>query len=162
MPRGPKLRVYPPGVVERVVAAYEGGATIRQIQETLPRGTKAQTIVERFIPIELRHERRIGNQQLESNRNWKGSTATYAALHKRVEAARGKPSRCARCPETQGRFEWANLTGRYDDIDDYERLCKACHIRLDTERRAVTGCSTMGLYAPSKPDGNGRSDGENA
>lgn len=63
---------------------------------------------------------------------WKGSGATYSAFHNRVERARGKPSKCDECgTEEANSFEWANVSGKYDDVFDYRRLCGGCHKRFD-------------------------------
>ncbi len=70
-------------------------------------------------------------QRGSKNSSWKGDSATYAALHRRVEAQRGRPKRCEDCGKTRGRFEWANISGRYSDVMDYKRLCVSCHHRLD-------------------------------
>jgi transcriptional regulator with XRE-family HTH domain len=62
------------------------------------------------------------------------SGATY---HQRVAKTRGRPAWCEACgsfnPEC--RYEWANQTGRYDDVWDYARLCKSCHVQYDARRR---------------------------
>ena len=79
------------------------------------------------------------NQRGALNDAWKGDDATYTALHLRVATERGKPSLCSQCGATHGRFEWANLTGKYEDVSDYQRLCVSCHRQLDAYRRAVTG-----------------------
>jgi hypothetical protein len=39
-------------------------------------------------------------------------------------------------------MEWANLTGNYADIDDYERMCVLCHRNFDAARRRATGRRT--------------------
>lgn len=67
------------------------------------------------------------------NPNWRGDKAKYNALHRRVEAVRGRPKRCNRCGSADEalRYDWANLTGRYEDVDDYERMCRVCHRRND-------------------------------
>jgi hypothetical protein len=71
---------------------------------------------------------------------WRGDAAKYQALHIRVEAARGKPQHCSECGATKpGRYEWANLTGDYADVNDYARMCVSCHRRYDAARRAATG-----------------------
>lgn len=76
------------------------------------------------------------NQTGSANSSWKGSEATYAALHYRVEAERGKPSLCQVCGTMDNRiYEWANLTGRYDDINDYMRMCRPCHRQYDKNRK---------------------------
>lgn len=47
-------------------------------------------------------------------------------------AVRGTPSECEDCGTTEAkRFEWANLTGNYQDVNDYRRLCTSCHNILD-------------------------------
>jgi hypothetical protein len=73
------------------------------------------------------------DQSGENNTSWRGADATYAALHYRVSGARGKPSYCEHCKSTDARkrYEWANVTGDYADINDYIRLCKKCHIHFD-------------------------------
>lgn len=53
----------------------------------------------------------------------------------RVDAARGKPSECTQCGTTEARmYHWANLTGNYDDIWDYARMCVPCHRKYDRDR----------------------------
>ena len=73
------------------------------------------------------------DQRGANNSTWKGDNATYAAFHHRVEAARGKPDKCNRCGTTDeaATFDWANLTGNYQDIWDYERMCRSCHFTYD-------------------------------
>lgn len=72
----------------------------------------------------------------------KGDSVGYDALHLRVVVARGKPQKCEECGETEGRMEWANLSGNYYDVNDYARLCVSCHKRLDHERRVETKTMT--------------------
>jgi hypothetical protein len=73
----------------------------------------------------------------EANPRWKGDTAGYNAMHRRVEQARGKPSQCQRCgkDDPAERYEWANLTDRYEDPDDYQRMCVPCHRAYDAPRQ---------------------------
>ena len=64
--------------------------------------------------------------------SWKGKQATYGGFHERVNSARGKPKRCEDCGRTDyKRYEWANLTGNYWDVNDYKRMCVRCHRRMD-------------------------------
>jgi hypothetical protein len=76
------------------------------------------------------------NQYGPNNSSWKGDKATYAALHYRVEAQRGKPSQCSECGRTGAGaiYEWANLTGNYQDVNDYARMCRDCHRSYDKNR----------------------------
>lgn len=77
------------------------------------------------------------NQKGSRNNNWGGSDVTYAAFHKRVEVEKGRPRCCELCGTTDSNrtYEWANMTGHYDDPSDYKRLCRQCHRRVDAARR---------------------------
>jgi len=81
------------------------------------------------------------NQFGTNNTSWRGDNARYEALHVRVNVSRGKPKLCVRCGETDpaARYEWANLTGEYTNVNDYERMCVACHRKFDAKRRLETG-----------------------
>jgi len=75
------------------------------------------------------------DQQGEKNKYWKGDKATYKALHIRVQKLRGKPRKCEECGTTKAkRYEWASKTKNYKDPSDYIRLCKKCHLEMDTIR----------------------------
>ena len=72
------------------------------------------------------------NQEGENNDSWKGNNAGYSAFHYRVIKKRGQPKVCEYCKtEIAKRYEWANLTGKYEDVNDYVRLCGSCHKKLD-------------------------------
>lgn len=76
------------------------------------------------------------NQFGPNNDSWRGDSATYAALHYRVEKQRGKPKLCMVCGNLNAkRYEWANLTGRYEDVNDYARMCVPCHRAYDNNRK---------------------------
>ena len=139
-PNGGKPREYPAEVVSAACDAYKSGLTIAEVQEFIGPGFRVQTILERHLPsLRPAIKRR---QQGADNSSWKGDDASYGALHLRVVAARGKPSQCSWCERTEGRFEWANLTGEYADIWDYARLCVSCHRKFDASRRRKTGRRT--------------------
>lgn len=139
---GRPQREYPPEVVQQVQAMYAAGHTTKEIGEAIGPGYKAQALVERFVDERRQAAKR--DQAGEANHMWKGDKAKYQALHLRVEAARGKPKRCSCCDATDpdARYEWANLSGAYDDINDYARLCVFCHRRLDARRRNQLGRRT--------------------
>jgi hypothetical protein len=69
----------------------------------------------------------------KDNGMWKGKDASYSAFHHRLTTLRGKPACCEQCGETNPnkRYEWANLTGQFDNPEDYKRLCVRCHRILD-------------------------------
>jgi len=54
----------------------------------------------------------------------------YTAMHQRVHRVRGKASwQNCRCGEPAQ--HWANLTGNYADVNDYEAMCMRCHRHYD-------------------------------
>ena len=73
------------------------------------------------------------NQKAEANNNWKFEGAGYSGYHRRMEAMYGKPKKCAACgvEDDTKVYDWANLTGEYDDPNDYKRMCRSCHAKYD-------------------------------
>lgn len=136
---GKKPRDYPPEVVHIICGMYQAGMTVAEIRKCAPRGYRVQTILERYLAERRPAARR--EQTGDRNHMWKGSEARYQALHLRVQKARGKPSLCAACDrsDSEVRYEWANLTGRYDELNDYVRLCVPCHRRTDQRMRYLIG-----------------------
>lgn len=138
---GKKPREYPAEIVQQVLAWYAEGLTVAEIIAIAPKGYKVQNILTRHLPERRRAIKR--NQFGANNDSWKGDNAGYAALHLRVESARGKPMRCDWCENAdQKRYEWANLTGDYTNIWDYVRLCLSCHRTYDSKRRKQSGLRT--------------------
>jgi len=86
------------------------------------------------------------DQRGDKNNSWKGNDATYAAYHYRVEKQRGKPYFCEACGTMDAnRYEWCNLTGQYENIMDYARMCVSCHRKYDKKRRELTGQNTINV-----------------
>jgi hypothetical protein len=126
----------PPELVERVRETYQAGHTMRETAEIV--GTTVK-VLQRLMP---QHgiDRRPAiprDQYGEANASWKGNEAGYKAMHLRVVTQRGQPSRCSACDNTVGRIEWANLTGHYEEITDYVRMCVPCHRKFDGRRRRL-------------------------
>jgi hypothetical protein len=73
------------------------------------------------------------DQKGENNSSWKGSKATYAAYHYRVRSVKGKADRCDECGRNDGgiTYDWANQTGKYEDVNDYKMMCRSCHFKKD-------------------------------
>jgi hypothetical protein len=80
-----------------------------------------------------RHQRPRGDR----HPNWRGAEASVEAKHFRVITARGKPASCIWGCADAKRYEWANLTGDYDDIWDYAAMCAKCHRKYDNARRSM-------------------------
>jgi len=69
----------------------------------------------------------------EKHPMWKGNNAKYSAFHMRLKERFGYPKECKVCGTTdkKKRYEWANLTGKLCDINDYKRMCHSCHKKYD-------------------------------
>lgn len=139
----PPQAEYPPELVDKVRELYEAGHSMKETAELA--GTTIR-VLQRLMPRHGIHRRKAAkrSQTGEANHMWKGERAKYKALHLRVAAVRGKPQRCSCCDTTDQhtRYEWANLSGHYDDVNDYARLCVPCHRRLDARRRKQLGRPT--------------------
>lgn len=136
MPRGARPKQYPDELVERVREQYIAGMTQAEI------GTEhglSQKVVWNLMRRHNIPRRRAAkrHQSGSANAAWRGDAATYQAFHKRVEVARGTPQVCMRCGTTRAdaTYEWANLSGNYADVGDYQRMCRSCHRRYDNARR---------------------------
>jgi hypothetical protein len=72
----------------------------------------------------------------ERNPAWRGLQVGYRGAHKRVELERGKASFCniLDCDTGSTTYHWANLTGEYADVWDYESMCVSHHRRYDYAR----------------------------
>lgn len=140
---GSKPREYPQEIVDLACEMYQSGMTVKEICAAFPKGYRVQTILERYLPDRRPAAKR--DQWGPRHHAWRGDAASYGSLHERVENRRGKPSHCSWCGATEGRFEWANLSGNYADVSDYERLCASCHRTYDAARRRETGIPTSPL-----------------
>jgi hypothetical protein len=111
---------------------YESGMTQDEIAEKLGVTQKViwRHMMNYNIPARKAAKR---DQKGEKNSYWKGDNACYSAFHRRLEAAYGRPKKCAVCKTTDKNiiYDWANLTGRYEDINDYKRMCRSCHRKHD-------------------------------
>ena len=67
----------------------------------------------------------------------KENSDPYHKHHARVRSKNGAPKLCQVCGENdkQKWYDWANLTGNYDDPDDYMRMCRRCHREYDKKRK---------------------------
>lgn len=136
---GKRPRIYPSDAVDKIRQLYESGMTVAEVQAEMGRGIKVYNVIHRLGIMRPAVKR---DQRGDKNSYWRAGDAGYQALHVRVQVARGKPSVCEACGATEGRFEWANLTGDYFDPNDYQRMCVRCHRAFDAERRRATGMRT--------------------
>lgn len=130
---------------QELVALYvTKGMTLREIAACKGISLKiVQTLMRRHGVAARRAVKR--DQRGPKNASWKGSRASYKALHLRVYSKRGRPARCEKCGTTEAkRFEWASRTKKYEDPEDYLRLCRRCHRIMDNTVK------NLGRYARRK------------
>jgi hypothetical protein len=67
----------------------------------------------------------------EKHGQWKGNEVSYRSLHEWIVNHKPKVDACARCGSNKP-LEISNISGEYKrDIDDYEWLCRRCHMIED-------------------------------
>ena len=116
----------------KIIELYEMGMTQVEIAEELG-------VTQKLIWGRLRkanYKCRIAKKRDQigiNNDSWKGEKVGYSAFHRRLEATRGRPKKCEVCGtnDSQKTYDWANLTGHYDDPKDYKRMCRSCHWKYD-------------------------------
>ena len=131
MPRGAKPKVYDASLVATVRSLYERGMTQHEIAKEIGATQKViwRLMFRNGIKARVAAKR---NQTGPANSYWKGDNANYQALHRRLYARFGKPAKCSRCgTESAKQYDYANLSGRYEDINDYLPMCRSCHWKMD-------------------------------
>ncbi len=118
--------------INNAIRLYENGLSQIEVAKIL--GITQKVLWARFK--EVNYKCRIAakrNQWGEFNSSWKGKEASYAAKHYRIYKLLGMPRKCEICgiAEKNKRYEWANLTGKFDEPKDYKRMCKKCHHNYD-------------------------------
>lgn len=133
MPRGAKPKTYDPALVARVRAAYASGKTQVEIAAEIGFSQKVVFNVMRRHSIAARVAA-PRDQWRENNAAWKGDAAGYAAFHRRLYTLSGKPASCSQCGTTEAdHYDYANLSGRYQDQSDYLPMCRSCHWKYDNK-----------------------------
>lgn len=137
----PKPRKFPSEIVAAVRRMYlEEGMTVREVQDALPKGYKAQRIIERHIPE--RRPAAVRDQRGPRNPMWKHDPG-YQAAHLRVASIKG-PARDRRCIDCDAPADdWSYVHGCDDErqrqgespycihSDHYEPRCRPCHRAYD-------------------------------
>src|SRR5574343_640247 len=126
--------------MQQMVALYESGMTQVEVADAM---NLTQKVVWRCLRDARVICRRAAprNQKGENNNNWKPDGVTYAAFHYRMKALLGRPKMCEVCGTTEEKrtYDWANLTGKYDDPSDYKRMCRSCHWIFDQKHTNFKG-----------------------
>lgn len=63
----------------------------------------------------------------------------YVAIHKRIHREYGKADFCEICYGSRSQYyEWSNKDHKYRlDRDDWQKLCRVCHIWYDKEHKLL-------------------------
>jgi hypothetical protein len=131
MPSGAKPKVYDAALVERVRQLYEAGNTQHEIADVIGSSQKVVFNIMRrhSLPARVAAKR---DQWGARNPAWKADDASKYAFHRRLYSRFGKPCQCSQCGTTKAKhYDYANLTGRYEDLSDYASMCRSCHWRYD-------------------------------
>lgn len=130
----------PPFTETELSEAYQAGKTQEEIADQFNTTQKVVWLAMKKWNIKARVAAKR-DQRGDKNASWKGDQAKYGACHTRVEVVRGKPQKCEECGTTDPNkhYDWASLTKNYHDVNDYKRLCRSCHAKLDNSIKNITG-----------------------
>jgi len=129
--RGAKPKVYPAETVEAVAKLYAENHTQCEIAERIGLTQKVVWNLMRRSGIAARTAAKR-DQWGDKNHQWKADDASKSAFHRRLYSRFGKPCKCSVCgTEDPKHYDYANLTGRYEDLDDYASMCRSCHWKYD-------------------------------
>lgn len=123
---------------EKAKLMYEGGMTQTEIASALSTSQKVIFNLFRRKGYKCRVAAKR-NQYGENNHMWKGANAVYSSMHERVYRMFGNPCKCEICGtvDSKKRYEWANVSGDYNDVNGYIRMCVSCHRKFDKSENGV-------------------------
>ncbi len=62
------------------------------------------------------------------------SPVEYVRAHELVRKNRGKAIACINGCLGRTMYHWANISGNYWDVSDYQNMCVPCHDKFDRTR----------------------------
>jgi hypothetical protein len=133
--RNNKANVYRTKIDDELLKQlYQSGKTQQECALALEVTGKVIENAMKRLEIKPRKAYKI-NQWGENNSGWKGSNAGIVKKHTRIYRRFGQPSKCEVCGTTDESkiYDWANLTGNYDDPNDFKRMCRSCHCKYDNK-----------------------------
>jgi predicted DNA-binding protein (UPF0251 family) len=119
---------------------YTEGATQEECAVAL--SVSRKVIANAMKRIGIKARKRIKRDQWGANNSgWRGSKASITNKHRRIYRAFGQPSKCDVCGSADKSkvYDWANLSGDYDNPLDFKRMCRSCHRKYDNTRRKNRG-----------------------
>jgi len=76
----------------------------------------------------------------KNNHNWKGSDASYSAIHKWLYVNFRKSDACEICGTTEKKIEWSNRDHKYRrERKDWQSICRKCHRKYDKDHSFSAG-----------------------
>lgn len=124
----------------RIIELYRSGMTQAEVAQEMGVTQKViwQRLKQEGVKCRVAFKR---NQLGQNNNSWKGDAVSYSAFHFRIQSLKGKPQKCEECGTNDSRktYDWANLTGRYNDPSDYKRMCRSCHWKHDKKHLNFKG-----------------------
>jgi len=125
------------GLLERL---YSSGMTQQEVAREMGVSRKVVANAMKRLGIQPRKAAKR-NQWGPNNDNWKGEKANLSSKHRRLYRAFGQPSKCDVCGTTDKTksYDWANLTGDYDNPADFKRMCRSCHWKYDKKHMNFKG-----------------------
>jgi len=124
----------------KIVDCYVAGLTQLEVASKFKIGRK---VVENALRrSDVKPRRAIKRNQIgPNNPRWNGKSATLSCKHRRLYRAFGQPSKCDVCGTTDKSksYDWANLTGDYDNPADFKRMCRSCHWKHDKKHLNFKG-----------------------
>lgn len=94
----------------------------------------------------------MGGKNIGSNNGqWKGDNVKYGALHEWVRNRLPKPELCEDCNKVPPR-DLANISQKYlRELDDWEWLCRSCHMMKDGRMKVLNEYGKSCLGKPHTP-----------
>ena len=115
---------------------YESGATQEEVATNL--GVTRKVVYNAMRRLGIKARAKIKRDQWgDRNTSWHGAGATITCKHRRLYRMFGQPKKCDLCgaSDESKTYDWANLTGDYDNPSDFKRMCRSCHRKYDNKRR---------------------------
>jgi len=133
--------------IDRLKQMYNKLASVKEISIVLNRTPRA--VEHRINKLKLCNssslkkaiwsKSHIGINLNELNGMWHGNKAGYSSLHEWVKRRKPKSKFCE-CCNINKTHDLANISGKYKrDINDYEWLCRGCHMHKDGRLLKLNG-----------------------
>lgn len=139
--RAAKSKAYTHAVnASAIKKLYESGKTLDEVAKIVGVSRKVISRVMRQEGVKARKPAKR-DQWGPKNHMWKGDSAKILPLHRRLYRRFGQPSKCDVCgtDDEDKTYDWANLSGKYTDTNDFKRMCRSCHSKFDGKIRNLKG-----------------------